>query len=329
MSSRTLDARSLADRLTRAVHRALRAGRDAELTALAGRGAGDWTYGIDELAERELDAWFTEQAAEGPLSLLTEDRGWRHRGPEGELPGFGHGGPRVAVDPIDGTRPLMWDLRSAWTVVSVAGPGAGQPRLTDLVEGVVAEIPDTRAALGRVLHARLGEGCRAALLPAADGTAGPDRVLRAQEDDAELVHGFYPFFGYGWELRPMLGAISAAFFERLREHEGFQPDGAFDDGYLSSGGQLALLALGRYRMVTELRSKLAAERGRATPTAKPYDVAGAILCAREAGCAVTALDGGELDFPLDVETPVDYVAFASPALARRLTPHLLEAIAAR
>ena len=47
--------------------------------------------------------------------------------PPGEIRPFDHGGPRVVIDPIDGTCHLMNDLRSAWTVIGLAGPGEGQP----------------------------------------------------------------------------------------------------------------------------------------------------------------------------------------------------------
>ena len=71
-----------------------------------------------------------------------------------------------------------------------------------------------------------------------------------------------------------------------------------------------------------LRAWLARRAGVATTTSKPYDVAGAILCARAAGCVVTAADGGELDFELDCTTAVEFVGWANAATARRLAPHL-------
>ena len=51
-------------------------------------------------------------------------------------------------------------------------------------------------------------------------------------------------------------------------------------------------------------------------------MAGAILCAREAGCVVEHPSGAELDFPLDVSTPVAMASYANRATARRLRPHL-------
>ena len=128
------------------------------MSRAVGHGAGDTTFGLDVPAERELDVWLEENARRGPLSLLSEDAGWRHFGPGKrgkavELAHFDHGGPRISVDPIDGTRVLMTDLRSAWSVIGFAGPGEDVPRLSEVAVGVLSEIPDTRAASFRRLSA--------------------------------------------------------------------------------------------------------------------------------------------------------------------------------
>ncbi len=75
-------------------------------------------------------------------------------------------------------------------------------------------------------------------------------------------------------------------------------------------------------MVVEARHHLARLRGRPTQTCKPYDMAGAALCAREAGCVVTGIDGAPLDFPIDTETPIDFVAFHNEGTGARRWPHL-------
>jgi fructose-1,6-bisphosphatase/inositol monophosphatase family enzyme len=107
--------------------------------------------------------------------------------------------------------------------------------------------------------------------------------------------------------------------------EGARIEHCYDDQYISSGGQLALLALGHYTMVADLRPWLLDPKGHVTQCAKPYDVSGAILCAQEAGCEVTDLKGGPLNMPLDTQTPVGFLAFAGPRTKERLLPHLREA----
>jgi hypothetical protein len=215
----------------------------------------------------------------------------------------------------------MADVRSAWSVVSFAPPGPREPRMSELTLGIVAEIPDSRAARYRVLTARRGDGCALELRELATDALVANRPLRA-DDSARADRGYFPFFRYAPDQRPELARIEAAFFERLRAHEGADLRHVFDDQYISNAGQLALLSLGTYRMIADVRGWLARQTSAKTTTSKPYDVAGAILCAREAGCVVGAPFGAELDFPLDVSTPVDFVGWANAATAVRLAPHL-------
>ena len=309
-----------------ALAEALESGDLARVQAPLRQGAGDVTYAVDARTESAVEAWAEATARSQPLSVMTEDAGWRHLGPgprggTRELDGFDHGGPRLALDPIDGTRNLMADLRSAWTVVSFAPPGPLAPRLRDLTLGMLAEIPDSRAARYRVLHAH-GEGpCELDLRDLASRTLLSRRALRP-DADARVDHGYFPFFRYAPDQRPALAAIEARFFERLARCEGAEVRHCFDDQYISNAGQLALLALGTYRSIADVRGWLARRGGTRTTTSKPYDVAGAIVCARAAGCVVRAPLDGELDFELDCTTPVDFVGFANQATARRIGPHL-------
>jgi fructose-1,6-bisphosphatase/inositol monophosphatase family enzyme len=290
-----------------------------------GVGAGDVTFALDGATEAAVDAWFAETARQGPLSLLTEDRGWRHCGPSGELPGFDHGGPRVVIDPVDGTRGLMADLRSAWTVIAACGPGAEQPRLSEVQLGLCSELPDSRTARFRRLRAERGGGAQLELRELESGALLSTQQLQADEDDRP-DHGFFSFFRYSPSQRPQLAELEARFFERLEQHEAADTRSCYDDQYISNGGQLVLLALGTYRMIAELRAALAQAEGASFTCSKPYDCAGALLVAREAGCVVSSAGGTELDFPLDAQTPVSFVGWANAATARRLAPHLAAAL---
>jgi fructose-1,6-bisphosphatase/inositol monophosphatase family enzyme len=95
----------------------------------------------------------------------------------------------------------------------------------------------------------------------------------------------------------------------------------YDDQYCSSAGQLVLLALGRYRMVIDPREWVHRRRGAPGVTSKPYDLAGAVVCARAAGAVVTDVEGGPLDFPIDATTPVGYAGWANARTRARLEPH--------
>ncbi len=295
---------------------ARRSGDLARAARVVAQGAGDTTYGLDEAAEGALREWAREVARVQPLSVLSE------------LSNFDHGGPRIVVDPVDGTRNLMTDLRSAWSVVGMAGPGPNVPRQKELVFGMLSEIPDTRAASYRRLSAIRGGPCHFEERTFYKGGPIVKPIEVATGSDARVDHGYFPFFKYMADQRPQIAAIEARFLERIERAEGADVRSCWDDQYISNGGQLALLAQGTYRMLADLRAFLAERRGRPTLSTKPYDIAGALLCARAAGCVITAVDGSELDFPIDVETPVSWVGWVNEATRARLAPHLAAALAA-
>jgi len=324
----------LAARIRRAARGALldaiATGRLDDLMRPHEQGAGDVTYGIDVPTEAVLTTWLAEIARAAPISLLTEDAGWRHAGPDGRggvraLADFAHGGPRVVVDPIDGTRNLMADVRSAWTVIGACAPGGNAPRQSDVVLGVLTEIPDSRGAIARDMHAARGRGARLCEVRLQDEHVLREGPLRCDASD-RADHGYFPFFRYMADQRPDIARVEADFFARLEREEGAEVRNCYDDQYISNGGQLALLALGKYRLIADLRAHLAARRGSPTLTSKPYDISGAVLVAREAGCVITAADGGELDFPLDVTTPIGFVGWHNGATRARLERHLAAAL---
>ncbi len=295
-------------------------------------GAGDTSYALDEATEAVLHEWAGEVARLQPLSLLSEGRGWRHLGPVSggvrELAGFDHGGPRIVVDPVDGTRNLMTDLRGAWSVVGMAGPGTSVPRQKELVFGMLSEIPDTRAASYRRLSAIRGGPCHFEERTFYKGGPIVKPVEVDTGSDDRVDHGYFPFFKYMAEQRPQIAAIEARFLERIERAEAADVRSCWDDQYISNGGQLALLAIGTYRMLADLRAHLAERRGKPTLATKPYDIAGALVCAQAAGCVITAVDGSELDFPIDVKTPVSWVGWVNEPTRARLAPHFAAALAA-
>jgi len=317
------------EQATRTLLQSALAGGDlGSLSRTVSEGAGDTTFGLDLPSEELLTGWLTESARRSPLSVMTEDSGWRHLGPDPsggepvELSGFDHGGPRIAFDPVDGTRNLMADLRSAWTVVSFAPPGASKPRLSDLTGGIVAELPTSRARSKRVLSAERGGACRVEEIELLSGDRLSDRILAADTDD-RVDHGYFPFFRYMHDLGVATAQLETDFLVRLAQEESADVRNCYDDQYICSAGQLVLLAEGTYRFAVDPRAFLAERRGRPTITTKPYDIGGAVLCAQAAGCVVTAADGSALDFPIDTHSPISFVGYANAATHLRLEKHWL------
>lgn len=306
-----------------------RSGAFADLTRTVGVGAGDTTFGLDVEPERIVRTWAEGFAKSEPLSILTEDSGWLHLGPTGDglgfqrLGGFHHGGPRVAVDPVDGTRNLMFDLRSAWASIALVPPGPRVPLLSEVSLGYLRELPDSRGAEARLVVGKPSDAdCRMEVVAA----RGAPTVLRQGalrcDDSDQVDEGFFPFFRFHPDMRAELAQIEADFFARLAQYEGADQANIYDDQYISNAGQLLLLATSKYRMVADLRAFIAQRRSRPTIASKPYDVAAAIPIARAAGCVVTHPDGSALDFELDATTPVSFVAWANEPTRARLAPHL-------
>ena len=68
---------------------------------------------------------------------------------------------RVVVDPIDGTRGLMYQKRSAWVLTGVARNRGAGTNLQDIELAVQTEIPLVKQHLCDVLWAVRGEGAHA------------------------------------------------------------------------------------------------------------------------------------------------------------------------
>ena len=301
----------------------------APAAEVVGAGAGDVTYGIDLESEEVVTQWFEERARAGPLSLFTEDMGWRHAGPTSdgweELESFDHGGPRVAIDPIDGTRPLLGDLRSAWTSIAACPPGPGEPRASDVHIGLLGELPTSSTEAWRIIRARRGAGATLERRSDASGLELAEGPLVADTDDRP-DHGVFSFFRFSPHQRPRIAAIEADFFARISEAEDADLMHCYDDQYVCNVGQLIHLCLGSYRLIADLRGHLERTDDAPVVTSKPYDLAAALLVAHEAGCVLTDPLGAALDFPLDAETPVSFVGWANEPTARRLAPHLRAAL---
>jgi hypothetical protein len=116
------------------------------------------------------------------------------------------------------------------------------------------------------------------------------------------------------EERVMLAALGAP-------ADGLPP--TFDDQYISNGGQLYDLMTGRDRFNAELRP-IAYQRMQSPVVlcSHPYDLC-CELIAREAGVIVTDETGNNLSAPLDVNSPIVWIAYANEAIQQQIEPHLM------
>ncbi len=298
------------------------------LSAVAAARDGDTIYAIDEKGEDALFEFCEEWGRELPFVLIAEG-----------LPGRGErvfpagaserdAAFRLIVDPIDGTRGLMYDKRSAW-ILSGAAPNRGpDTSLADIVVAMQTELPTTRQYLVDRLWAVRGQGARGERTNVLDGSTHPfvPRPSRARS----IAHGFATVSKFFPGAKRVLADIE----ERLIEAAvGAPADGnplAFDDEYISSGGQLYELMVGHDRFVADLRplahAAAADTRGRPRLCAHPYDLC-TELVAREAGVIVTDDRGEPLSCPLDIRRDVAWIGYANEAIRRQTEPALLRILA--
>lgn len=298
----------------------VRGGEDLR-TPVAQEG-GDTVFAIDRLVEpvieREVEAW---PAACKPLLLVAEGFGADGRrafGPPAEPPRF-----RLLVDPIDGTRSLMYDKRSAWFLAAVAPDAGDGTRLGDAFAAAMVELPTSKQEWCDSYTAVAGGPARGTRSRVGGGDPRPNAPRPSAATD--LRHGF----GHVSNFFPGTKLLAAELMERIAaELLGPVPPGqalVFDDQYICSGGQMAELMAGHDRFCCDLRPLFYAILARRSGAAvrglecHPYDVAG-LLVARQAGVVVTDGFGEPLDAPLDVHTGVHWCGYANPALAARIQP---------
>jgi fructose-1,6-bisphosphatase/inositol monophosphatase family enzyme len=316
-------------RIRDAVVRAFRERATDELSGVAGDDGGDTIYGIDRVSEAVLlEELGRDAEALGGIVLVAEGlHGGRTVLPAG-LPAA-KARYVVIVDPIDGTRGLMYQKRSAWVLTGVAANGPS-PRLSDIVLAVQTEIPTAKQYLADELWAARGRGFSASRVDVLEGTTTPV-VLRPSRAEG-IEHGFAMLSRFFPGARDVIAAVDE---EVVRAVLGPPPAGralCFEDQYVSSGGQLYELIAGHDRFCADLRplfDRVLAERGEApTLSCHPYDVC-TLLVAEEAGVVVTGPDGAPLDAPLDVDTAVAWVGYANERIRARVEPALRAALARR
>jgi fructose-1,6-bisphosphatase/inositol monophosphatase family enzyme len=124
--------------------------------------SADTIYRIDTAVEALLEDFFQAWGQETPLVLIAEGLE-DHHGKEGPMV-FPHGAKeddahiRVIVDPVDGTREIMYDKRAAWALAGVAPNKGPHTRLRDIEVAVMTELPTSKMGFADVLWAIKGRG---------------------------------------------------------------------------------------------------------------------------------------------------------------------------
>lgn len=301
-----------------------------ELAGIAKEEEGDTIYVVDRVSEELLIEFFEREVApHAPLVLIAE-------GLDGGQVILPHGTReedavwRIIMDPIDGTRGLMYQKRSAWILTGVAPNRGPETNLQDITLAVQTEIPLVKQHLCDSAWAMKGQGVQAERFNRLTGERTPLHLKPSRADT--VAHGFAMiarfFPGAREELAAideeiMLGALGAV--QRGKAH-------CFEDQYISSGGQMWELMCGHDRFVADLRplmEKMLAARGLSLGICcHPYDLC-AELIARELGVLITDENGALLHAPLNVEAEVAWCGYANAKIRTQIEPLLQNALRRR
>jgi fructose-1,6-bisphosphatase/inositol monophosphatase family enzyme len=283
---------------------------------------GDTIYAIDAISEKLLVDFFQNLAMSQDQSFVVIAEGLHGPAvfPQGTRESSANW--RIIVDPIDGTRGLMYQKRSAWILTGIAPNRGPETSLQDIVAAVQTEIPLVKQHLSDQLWAIKGEGASAERY---NRFTGERTTLHLQPSRAQTIaHGFATisrfFPGARSELAAIDDEIAAAALGPT------QPGKAqcFEDQYISSGGQLYELMAGHDRFVADLRPLMP----HCGICCHPYDLCTALI-ATEMGVLVTDALGRPLNAPMNVEADVAWAGYANEGIRRQVEPLLQAALRRR
>ena len=306
---------SLHDRVRAAVVDACTRQTAEQLAAVATDSdpAGDTIYSVDRVAEETFVAGLADLARTESIRVVGE--GLAGAG----LPDDGHW--CLLVDPIDGTRGLMYQKRSAWILTGVAPNRGPDTRLQDIVLAVQTEIPLVKQHLSDQLWAIRGRRFESRRHNRLTGAEEP--LALRPSSAATIAHGFATVVRFFPGAREVLASIDDEVVQTLvRPAPGKAL--SFEDQYASTGGELYELVAGHDRFTADLRALVQP----AGLCCHPYDLCTALI-AREAGVILTDPGGAPLDAPCDVTANVAWVGYANERLRALIEPPLQHALRRR
>lgn len=291
---------------------------------------GDTIYAVDRISEELLVEFFEQEiACLAPLVLIAEGIEQGHlvlpRGSDERDAIW-----RVIVDPIDGTRALMYQKRSAWILTGVAPNRGPHTSLKDIELAVQTEIPLVKQHLADSLWAIRDRELGAERFNRLTGERTPLALCPSKADT--IAHGFAMVARFFPGAREELAAIDEEIV--IGALGPVRPGKAhcFEDQYLASAGQLYELMSGHDRFVADLRplmEQFLAGRGQTLGICcHPYDLCTELI-ARELGVVVTSPAGEPLDAVLSTEPDVAWVGYANKAIRAQMEPLLQQALRRR
>ena len=300
------------------------------LSTIVADGEGDTIFAVDRISEELLIDFFEREIASNiPVVLIAE--GLEHG--QLVLPRGANESDAVwciVVDPIDGTRGLMYQKRSAWTLTGVAPNRGGNTRLNDIEFAIQTEIPLIKQHLSDSAWAFRGQGTKA---ERHNRMTGETIEVELKPSTARsIAQGFAMVSRFFPGARDVLSEIDE---EIVHGSLGKPTQGkaqCFEDQYISTGGQLYELMSGHDRFVADIRPLMRgimSERGfDLSICCHPYDLCTELI-ARELGVIVTDEAGRPLNSSLANETDVAWAGYANQAIRDQIEPHLQNSLRKR
>jgi hypothetical protein len=237
---------------------------------------------------------------------------------------------RIIVDPIDGTRGIMYQKRSAWILTGVAPNRGAATNLRDIEFAIQTEIPLVKQHLSDTVWAFRGCGANAERFNRLTGESFPLKVQASKSKT--IAQGYAMIARFFPGAREVLAEIDD---EIVGEALGAPQAGkalCFEDQYTSTGGQLYELMAGHDRFVADLRPLMQTVlRERGMPFSiccHPYDLCTELI-ARELGVIVTDAGGNLPNYPLSLETDVAWIGYANAQIRAQIEPLLQNALKKR
>ena len=299
-----------------------------QLSEIAHEGKEDTIYFIDRISEKRIIEYFeTEIINIAPVILIAE--GIAESGnivlPAGTSEKDAEF--RIIMDPVDGTRELMYQKRSAWILTGIAPNKGKDTNLQDIEFAIQTEIPTVKQHLSDIVSAYKGKGIEAYRY---NRISGDHQSINLRPSSAKSIeHGFAMIARFFPGGRDILAQIDE---ETIRNILGNVRSGkalCFEDQYLSTGGQIYELISGHDRFVADLRPLLEnvlVERGAGLGLCcHPYDLCTELI-AREAGVIITDENGNPAQAILNVTDNVSWIGFANESIRKQVEPHLINAL---
>jgi hypothetical protein len=231
---------------------------------------------------------------------------------------------KVIIDPIDGTKVLMYQKRSGFFLAGAAPNLGANTRLEDIEVAVMTELPTAKALYSDTFWAIKGtelSGYSVNLL------TGEQKERQPSPSKAQSIKGgFGQLTRFYAPARDLIAKIEDELLERLFPDMADEQAVTFEDQYISTGGQLYELLVGHDRFVADLRPllyHLLKKQGkRVGHTAHPYDFC-TYLIAKEAGIIITDARGKTPEIPMDTSYQVHWIAYANQYIQNEVENVLL------